>query len=110
MKVEDISNEEFQLKKQKMLEQGQIKLAHDELIKVIGEDVYKLITDAGYVLVPKRWRDDVFCSLSTREPEKGFEEELEEVIVKRYKGDKQVTFADLLKILEELHKSGYLHK
>lgn len=55
-------------------------------------------------------RQEDMSKESTREPEKGFEEELEEIIIKRYKGDKQVTFADLLKILEEFHKRGYIRK
>lgn len=41
----------------------EISVTHDELVASIGA-VYHEITNAGFVLVPKRWRDDALKALS----------------------------------------------
>jgi hypothetical protein len=41
-----------------ILAKMQVKKSHDELIKQLGP-AYQLITDAGFVIVPKKWRDDL---------------------------------------------------
>lgn len=38
-------------------------MSHDELVSEIGAAAYQKITEAGFVLVPKRWKDDVFKHL-----------------------------------------------
>lgn len=32
-------------------------MSHDELVAAVGEAAYRTITEAGFVLVPKTWRD-----------------------------------------------------
>lgn len=42
-----------------------ITMSHDELVKELG-DAYKKITDAGFVMMPKKWREDVMNFLSNQ--------------------------------------------
>lgn len=37
----------------------QITMTNDELTKALGNEAAALIERAGFVLVPKRWRDEV---------------------------------------------------
>lgn len=53
--------------KQSCLARGNISMTHDELAKIIGSS-YQTIVDAGFVMVPKQWRDDVMSALSKRRP------------------------------------------
>lgn len=43
-----------------------IAMTNDELAKVLGP-AHQQILDAGFVLVPKKWRDDVLTALSRRQ-------------------------------------------
>ena len=47
------------------LERGKITMSHDELEAALGNGA-KLIADAGFVLVPRVWREQVFTALEKR--------------------------------------------
>jgi hypothetical protein len=48
--------------KETILESREISMTHDELMAQLGP-AFEKITAAGFVLVPKSWRDDVFNHL-----------------------------------------------
>lgn len=51
--------------KDNFFDRMQIVMAHDELSAALGP-AFKKIEDAGFVLVPRRWRDDALNALSKR--------------------------------------------
>ena len=51
--------------KQECLERGGIAMSHDELAAELGAS-YQKIVDAGFVLMPRKWRDDVLQALAKR--------------------------------------------
>jgi hypothetical protein len=44
--------------KKAVLAKMQVTKSHDELIRQLGP-AYQLIKEAGFVIVPKKWRDDL---------------------------------------------------
>ncbi len=51
--------------KQECLTRGGITMSHDELAVMLG-DAYQKIIDAGFVMVPRNWRQEVCEALSGR--------------------------------------------
>jgi hypothetical protein len=54
--------------KQEYLERMNITMSHDELAAALGP-AYQQIVDAGFVMVPKRWREEVIKTVLYKEPE-----------------------------------------
>lgn len=54
--------------KQALLGDMEITMTHDELAKAMGP-AYQMMIDAGFVMNPKRWRENVFAALSERAKE-----------------------------------------
>lgn len=52
--------------KEDCLEVGQITMTHDDLVLALGPLAAKTIEDAGFVLVPRKWRAEVFAALLNR--------------------------------------------
>jgi hypothetical protein len=46
-----------------ILARGDITMSHDDLLSVLGSDAAAKIADAGFVLVPRKWREDTFLAL-----------------------------------------------
>jgi hypothetical protein len=44
-----------------------INMSHDELITALGKEAWQKIVDAGFVLVPKQWRENVFKALAKKD-------------------------------------------
>ena len=55
--------------KQAVCASAGITMTHDELAKDLGP-AYQQILDAGFVLVPKRWRENVMAALDKRTKER----------------------------------------
>lgn len=53
--------------KEECLERAGLTLTHDELVEQLGAGA-RLIEEAGFVLVPRTWRDVVMRSLQARKP------------------------------------------
>jgi hypothetical protein len=49
--------------KERCLHKMNIGMTHDELAEYLGDTVMRVIQDAGFVLVPKQWREDTFSAL-----------------------------------------------
>jgi len=49
--------------KEESLDRMEIQMTHDELLGAIGEAAAAKIAEAGFVLVPRKWREDVFRTL-----------------------------------------------
>lgn len=56
---------DWETHKAKVLAEGGMAMGHDELVALLG-DKYNIILDAGFVLVPKKWRDEIFELLRKR--------------------------------------------
>jgi hypothetical protein len=56
--------------KQACLERMNITMTHDELAAALGS-TYREIIDAGFVMVPKKWREDVMTALAAKEKDNG---------------------------------------
>ena len=49
--------------KELALDNMEITMSHDDLAKAMGNSYQKMI-DAGFVMMPRKWREDVFKHLS----------------------------------------------
>lgn len=50
--------------KEESLDRFGVSMSHADLESALGTEVTKTIEDAGFVLVPRRWRDGTLASLS----------------------------------------------
>jgi hypothetical protein len=50
---------------ERLLAHNNLTMTHNQLEAVLGPETVKVITDAGFVLVPLIWRTRIFKSLST---------------------------------------------
>jgi hypothetical protein len=58
---------------QEVLAAIDITMTHDDLVAALGPAVFKTITDAGFVLVPREWRERVFRASKARAESAGTE-------------------------------------
>lgn len=53
--------------KEECLDYMAITMSHQELENLLGESA-KIIANAGFVLVPRKWRDNALDALTKKEP------------------------------------------
>lgn len=52
--------------KEDCLQRGNITMSHDDLLAQLPTGAADIIAAAGFVLVPKQWREEVFEALAKR--------------------------------------------